>query len=175
MKKKYRKIEVSIEVDKLTNSIEDINTGKVYDTEFSHMRGINKGEIKKREWLFNWHEEIKYSNREIYKLTIKDNAKIIQGLISLSIDDKFVFIYLAESAKFNRGKDKIYRGVAGNMFAFACKRSMDLGFEGAVVFMAKTKLIEHYKYTLEAKLIGGQRMVIEGESAKKLINQYFKL
>ena len=49
-----------------------------------------------------------------------------------------------------------------------------MGFDGFVVFIAKTKLIEHYKKTLGAKLISSQRMIIENEDAKKLIYQYFK-
>jgi hypothetical protein len=173
-KKRNIKREVSIEIDKLTNSIENVFTGKVYDTEFHRLTGADKKQIKKKDWLFDWHDEIGITDRYVYKLTIKNNADIIQGLISFSIDDKFVFIYLAESARINQGKNKMYDGVAGNMFAFVCKRSKDVGFEGYVVFMAKTKLIEHYKNTLGAKLIGGQRMVIEGEGARKLITQYFK-
>ena len=174
MKKKRIVKEVSIEVDKLTNSIENIATGRVYDTEFHQLTEADKKQVKKKDWIFDWHDEIGIPDRYVYKLTIKGNADIIQGLISFSIEDKFVFIYLAESAGFNQGKDKMYDGVAGNMFAFACKRSKDMGFEGYVGFVAKTKLIQHYKKTLGAKLISGQRMVIEGEDTKKLINQYFK-
>lgn len=79
-----------------------------------------------------------------------------------------------ENAKFNIGKGKIFVGVAGNMFAFACKKSREAGFEGYVAFMAKTNLIGHYAKTLGAKLITSQRMGIDGESANKLIKQYFK-
>jgi len=48
------------------------------------------------------------------------------------------------------------------------------GFEGFVAFDAKTKLIEHYKNVLNAKLIGSQRMIIETAAASVLIGKYFK-
>lgn len=174
MGRKQASKEVSIEVDKLTNSIESRYSGDIFDTEFYRLLKGDKKEIKNKDWLFDWHKEIDYADREIYKLTIKGNANVIQGLISLSIGTDHILIHIVESAKFNTGKDKAFIGVAGNMFAFACKKSREMGYEGFVVFIAKTKLIEHYKETLGAKLISSQRMIIEDEQANKLINQYFK-
>ena len=80
-----------------------------------------------------------------------------------------------ESAPFNLGRNKLYEGVAGgNLVAFACKTSYQHGFEGYISFTAKTKLIEHYKKTLNAILFGGQLMIINSHAADILINKYFK-
>ena len=87
-------------------------------------------------------------DRETYKLVINDNPKIIQGLISLSDIGDHIYMHLIESAKFNKGKQKIYTGVPGNLVAFACKRSFDLGYDGFLAFDAKTVLIKHYQETL---------------------------
>jgi len=51
---------------------------------------------------------------------------------------------LLKSAPFNRGTEKLYEGVAGNLVAYACKVSFQYGFDGYVSFTAKTKLIDHY-------------------------------
>jgi hypothetical protein len=67
----------------------------------------------------------------------------------------------------------MYYGVAGNLVAFACKRSFELGFDGFVAFTAKTTLIEHYVKTLGAVSIGGQRMAIGEKQALGLIKRYF--
>ena len=107
-------------------------------------------------------------------MTTVENKNIIQGLISLKKRDNYVFVNLVENAKFNRGKEKIYLGVGGNLFAFACKVSRDIGFEGFVGFDAKTALMEHYSKTLGAERALGQRMFITNENADILINQYFK-
>ncbi|MFZ4799942.1 MAG: hypothetical protein ACOYMA_20800 [Bacteroidia bacterium] len=81
---------------------------------------------------------------------------------------------LLESAPFNIGKDKLYEGVAGNLVAYACKLSFQYGFEGFVAFTSKTQLISHYEETLGAFHIGGHRMIITTDSAKILVEKYFK-
>ena len=82
---------------------------------------------------------------------------------------------LLESAPFNQGKSKLYEGVAGNLVAYACKISFQHGFDGYVVFTAKTKLIDHYIKTLGAYSIGSQRMVISTRASKFLVEKYFKI
>lgn len=166
-----RKTGIEIEVDRLTNSIVNVISGDVLETEFHK---LGKNEIKKTDWLFKWNEELANKSVHVYKMTIKDNPTVVQGLISYSIDNKFIFVNMVENAKFNRGVEKVYEGVGGNLFAFACKRSLELGFEGFVSFNAKTSLIDYYKKTLGAEVMFGQRMAITDISAKKLINQYFK-
>ena len=107
-------------------------------------------------------------------MTTVENKNIIQGLVSLKTKENYVFVNLVENAKFNRGKDKIYLGVGGNLFAFACKTSKELGFEGYVAFDSKTALVLHYHTSLGAERALGQRMYISDENASILINQYFK-
>ena len=81
---------------------------------------------------------------------------------------------LLESSPFNIGKNKLYEGVAGNLVAFACKVSFQKGYEGFVVFISKTNLIKHYEESLGAFHFKNQRMIIETEVSKKLVQKYFK-
>lgn len=81
---------------------------------------------------------------------------------------------LLENAPFNIGQNKLYEGVAGNLVAYACKLSFQYGFEGFVAFTAKTKLVKHYEESLGAYHFGGRRMIIPTESAKLLVEKYFK-
>ena len=62
----------------------------------------------------------------------------------------------------------------GNLVAFACKISFQRGHEGNVSFLSKSKLIEHYEKTLGAIHFGGRLMIIETQTALKLINKYFQ-
>ncbi len=103
-----------------------------------------------------------------------NNHKIIQGLISITDKGDHIFMDLIESAKFNKGKGKLYKGVAGNLVAFACKTSFEKGYEGVVSFIAKTQLIDHYTETLGAKLFSGNRMFIDTKESKILTTKYFK-
>ena len=80
---------------------------------------------------------------------------------------------LIESSKFNRGTDKLYLGVPGNLVAFACKLSVDNGYAGYVSFESKTKLKEHYQKSLGAHVLFGNVMAIDTKAAHQLVNQYF--
>lgn len=82
-------------------------------------------------------------------------------------------MHLLESAPFNKGKDKVYSGVPGNLVAFACKLSFQRGHEGNVAFISKTQLINHYNQSLGAIHFGGRLMIITPEAARNLINKYY--
>lgn len=173
MRKKVQHI--SIEVDKLTNSIENVFSGDSFDTELilisnEDLRTVNKG----NGWQFDWKYEFDQADRLVYKLVIKGNPNVIQGLISFSDENDHLFMHLIESAPFNKGKNKIYVGVAGNLIAFLCKESWERKHEGFVAFLSKTRLVEHYEKTIGAVHIGNHKMVIFPKEALQLINKYFK-
>ena len=172
--KKKGTILVDIEIDKLTNSIENSVSGDVFDTDIFQLFSKDIKLIKSTDWQFNWQEQIKLNDRETYKLVIKDNPKIIQGLLSLSDQGDHIYMHLIESAKFNKGKTKIYSGVPGNLVAFACKVSFDKGYDGYLAFDAKTALVKHYQETLYATHFKGTKMMIETPAANRLVNRYFK-
>ncbi|MDH5603694.1 MAG: hypothetical protein OEY51_07135 [Cyclobacteriaceae bacterium] len=166
---------IDVEIDKLTNSIENVITGDRFQTEVSLVdRQDIKLTTKKKGWLFDWKSEFEKPDRDVYKLTIAGNSEIIQGLLSLTENEDHIYMHLIESAPFNLGKDKVYLGVPGNLVAFACRIAFHRGFDGYVSFTSKTALIEHYKKTLGAVNVRGQLMVINTETALKLIDKYFE-
>ncbi len=69
-------------VDKLTNSIENVVSGDIFDTDVFQLFANDTSQIKKEDWQFKWKEQLKNNDRETYKLVIKDNPNIIQGLLS---------------------------------------------------------------------------------------------
>ena len=77
---KDKKVGLDFEVDKLTNSIENIVTGDSFPTEVSVLEKSDLRSVSKsRKWLFDWREEYKNPIREVYKLTIVGNPRVIQG------------------------------------------------------------------------------------------------
>jgi len=172
--KKQKNIGLDFVIDKLTNSIENVNSGDSFPTEVSLLTKVELKSITKTNgWQFNWAKEIKVPERDVFKLTIVNNPNIIQGIVSLEVKTDHVYMHLIESAPFNIGKNKTYYGVPGNLVAYACKLSFQRGGEGYVSFIAKTQLIEHYITSLGAVHFGGHLMVINTETALKLINKYF--
>jgi hypothetical protein len=102
--------------------------------------------ITKKEWHFDWEKELKKG--KVYKLVIEGNPNIVQGLLSLIDQKDHTYVSLVENAPYNIGANKIYEGVAGNLFAFACKVAFEQGYEGYISFHAKTELVEHYMKSL---------------------------
>jgi hypothetical protein len=73
--KKQQELGLDFEIDKLTNSIENTQTGEVFDTEIVRLTNKNAKEIKKADWQFNWSEELKDTSKEVYKLTTVNNPQ----------------------------------------------------------------------------------------------------
>ena len=166
--------ELDFEIDRLTNSIQNVISGDSFDTAITLITKNDQKLLKKADWLFDWKKELSDPTKSIYKLTIAENINIIQGLISIEDRNDHVFMHLIESAKFNKGKEKVYFGVPGNLAAYACKVSFDKGYEGFLAFDAKSALIKHYQESLHATHFRGLRMFIETNAALRLISKYFK-
>lgn len=164
---------IAIIIDKLTRSIEDTRSGERVETNVYRLKMEDASQIKKTQWLFDWRWELIQPGREVFKLVTVADPGRIQGLVSLERREDHVFLHLVESAKINRGKNKKYYGVAGNLFAFACKMAYEYGFEGYVAFDSKTKLIQHYIETFGATRMYGQRLFFKPSVANSLVNRYF--
>jgi hypothetical protein len=52
--------------------------------------------------------------------------------------------------------------------------AFERGFEGILAFTAKTRLIEHYKKTLNAQVFKGNEMFIDTKYSLSLVQKYFK-
>ncbi len=166
---------LDFKIDKLTDSIINLETGEKYETVVSLVSEKDLASIKRLlGWNFNWKNEFRQADREIFKLCSVKNLELIQGLISLTLRQQHVYMYLLESAPFNIGRNKVYEGVPGNLVAFACKLSFEKGFEGYVAFESKTRLIKHYIKTLGAYRFNNQLMIIDTTAARILVNKYFK-
>ena len=158
-------------IDKLTNSVEEVATGRSYDTQITRAK-LRDVRSLTGDWRFDWKAELKA--HEVYRLTIPHFGPEIEGLISWMRRPGFVQVMLIENHPRNIGRQKKFAGVAGNLMASAAKLSIDLGNEGYIAFDAKTELFEHYQRTLGARRVGrSQRMVILPDVAKELIARYF--
>ncbi len=162
------------EIDELCNSIRNVISNDIFQTIVIRLvKSDLKYVTKKNGWLFNWRKELEYPERDVFKLTIYNNPNVAQGLISLEVKTDHVYMHLVESAPFNKGKEKIYSGVPGNLVAFACKLSFQRGHQGNVAFISKTQLINHYIETLGAVHIVGRLMIINTRAALKLVQSYY--
>lgn len=169
-----RSPKLGFRIDKLTRSIENVVTGDSFQTVVLPLTKEDlKSVTKKKGWLFDWRLEFGAVERNVFKLTTVENPGVIQGLVCLEVKADHVAMQLVESAPHNLGRNKVYDGVLGNLVAYVCKISFEHGFEGNVVFLAKTKLIRHYIVKLKAVHVGGHLMVLFPPAARYLVDQYF--
>ena len=169
-----RKRRLDFEIGKLTSSIENTLTGEVFETEIIRLRRSDQALIKKKDWQFDWFEELNNKKREVHGLVTRENPTILHGLVSFASNIDHIHMYLLENATPNRGNKKLYDGVALNLVAFVCKSAFERGFEGAVAFIEKSALMEHYEKKLGAKRFAGNKMFMDKREAYSLIKQYFK-
>ncbi len=160
---------------RLSNALTEIALGDVYDVAVLKVEKSDYSKIRKIQgWRFLWVDEVKNPEREVYKLVIIGTYQI-QGLISIKGSEGFYEMYVVETAPHNYGKNKKYGGVLHALVAFACKKSFEARFNGEVAFTSKSTLIEHYRQTIQARLIyPPNRMAIFSEDAYKLVSSYFK-
>jgi hypothetical protein len=164
---------IDIEIDKLTNSIENVITSDSFPTGVLPLtRNDIKTITKKNGWNFDWKSEFLKPDRDVYKLTITNNTEVVQGLISLAVTPDNVYMHLVENAPFNVGQNKVYAGVAGNLVALAFKLSFQNGTDGYFSFRAKTILIDHYVKKLGAIHFGGHILILDTKAALNLLNKY---
>jgi hypothetical protein len=167
-------MELDFEVDKITESIEDAETGEALETLVLPVTEADLRSVtKKAGWLFDWEFELAQPERQVYKLVTEKEPGVIHGLVSFLKQKDHVFMNLIESAPFNRGQNKKYLGVAFNLIAYVCKASKGFGFDGVVAFEPKTALIPYYEEVLGAVRISSNRMAVLEDRAEFLINKYF--
>lgn len=167
--------EVDILIDQFTPCLVHKESGEIYPT---IVTSATKADLKKigpkYGWNnFDWTAYYNSSNCRLMKLTI-DNDDQIQGLIAYEPKEGWIDIYLVESASWNV-QGKTFIGVGPHLFAIACKDSLELGFDGFVTFIAKTRLVNHYVQTLNAHVLNPRtrQMVLGTETAQQLVSTYF--
>lgn len=124
-----RMSEIDEQIDGLANSVVHQATGQVFSTtivSFGRLNSRQRSELT--HWRFDWLTESNRNRREVVTL-LAEGSSPVQGLMSLEPAEGFVLVHLLESAPHNVGQSKLFRGVAGNLFAFACARSFALKFD----------------------------------------------
>lgn len=137
------------------------------------IKPVEEGDYKtlsKSCFFFDWKVEQEY---EIYKLQILGTNEII-GLISLEkIPEEWrVHIRLLTVSKDNKGKEKQYDRIAGNLITYAAKIAVKEYAEYACVSLRpKSKIAQHYLDKYNMKLTG-MTLSIEVPEILDLINHY---
>ena len=134
-----------------------------------------------QNWQTSWNSTYAQTLPNKVALHRKDNDELL-GLMSYELDDRglAVEILYMESARHSNanlvhaeGGHKKYLGIAKAMFAYAVQISLNAGFDGVLVFKAKTSdLLDYYMKEYGARQVGSYdpfRLVIWEDAAERLI------
>ena len=134
-------------------------------------------------WQTNWKTST--VKRFPNKVALKTESGELLGLMSYICDEKFLaveVVYLENQPQSNAnllhitGESKRYNGIAKALFAYAVNQSLENGFDGVVLFKAKTDtLLEYYIREFGARQVGRYdpfRLVLWEDAAQKLIEEY---
>ncbi|MEA1877810.1 MAG: N-acetyltransferase [Bacteroidota bacterium] len=121
----------------------DTTTGESHQVEIEPVENGDYQSLTKRRYFFDWIEE---KDLEIYKLMIVGTSDIL-GLVSLErIPEEWrIHIRLLTVSKENKGRDKKYENIAGNLVTFVSKIAVKEYAEFACVSLKpKGVITQHY-------------------------------
>ena len=148
----------------------DTSTGEKYSVDILPVEIEEFKTLRKDRYFFNWKIE---KNQEVYKLLIKGSSDIL-GLISVErIPQEWrMHIRLLTVSKENKGREKKYDKITGNLIAFVAKIAIrEFGELACVSLRPKSQIAQHYidKYNMN---ITGMTLSLEVPEIIDLINLY---
>jgi hypothetical protein len=151
-------------------NIIEVSTGKTCTIEVLSVESTDYKLLTKARYFFDWNEE---KGQEIYKLVLEGQNDIL-GLVSIERYPKEwrIHIRLLTVSAENKGGQKVYEKIAGNLIAFVSKIAVtDFGEFACVSLRPKSAIAKHYitKYKMN---VTGMTLSLEVPEIIKLINEY---
>ncbi len=141
-------------------------------------------QTSQNKWQTNWNSKAVKAFPNKVALERSDTHELL-GLMSYSCDDSFLaveIVYLESHPESNSNllritqQPKAYIGIAKAFFAYAVRESLAHGYDGVLVFKAKTDtLLEYYIREFGARPVSRYdpfRLVLWEDAAQKLISEY---
>jgi hypothetical protein len=150
----------------------EVSTNKEYSVEIVPVESNDYKSLKKDRYFFDWKTEKK---EEVYKLRIIGSNEIL-GLVSIErIPQEWrLHIRLLSVSKENKGKEKQFDNITGNLIAHIAKIAVrEYGELAYVSLKPKIQIAKHYieKYNMN---VTGVTFSIDVPDIIDLINKYDK-
>lgn len=151
-------------------NIVEVLTGTLCPIEVLPVTNTDFTSISKARYFFDWKEEKK---EEVYKLVLKGQKDIL-GLVSIErIPSEWrIHIRLLTVSVENKGKEKQFDKITGNLIAYVAKIALaNFGQMACVSLRPKSSITKHYmtKYNMN---ITGMTLSLEVPEIVNLINEY---
>jgi hypothetical protein len=151
-------------------NIVEVLTGNICQIEVLPVTNTDFTSISKARYFFDWKEE---KMEEVYKLVLKGQKDIL-GLVSIErIPSEWrIHIRLLTVSVENKGKEKQFDKITGNLIAYVAKIALaDFGQMACVSLRPKSSIAKHYmtKYNMN---MTGMTLSLEVPEIVNLINKY---
>lgn len=151
-------------------NIVEVLTGNICPIEVLPVTNTDFTLISKARYFFDWKEEKK---EEVYKLVLKGQKDIL-GLVSIErIPSEWrIHIRLLTVSVENKGKEKEFDKITGNLIAYVAKIALaDFGQMACISLRPKSSIAKHYmtKYNMN---MTGMTLSLEVPEIVNLINKY---
>ncbi|NVK63535.1 MAG: N-acetyltransferase [Flavobacteriales bacterium] len=148
----------------------EVETGRKHEVVIGPVESKDFRKLTKKRYFFNWKEE---KDQELYKLRRVDDSEIL-GLVSFErIPSEWrIHIRLLTVSFENKGTEKQYEGVVGNLITYVAREALkDFGEMGCVSLIPKSKLAHHYmdKYGMRQT---GVTLSVELPEILELLTRY---
>lgn len=123
--------------------IVDTSNGKHHTVKIELLEDRDFAQLDEDRYFFDWKIE---QSQEVYKLTIESTSEIL-GLVSLQrIPDEWrIHIRLLTVSRENKGRNKKFDKIAGNLIVHAAKIAVQEYAEMACVSLRpKSQIAQHY-------------------------------
>lgn len=153
-------------------TITEVKSDKEYEIDISPVEHIDFKSITKKKYFFDWKLEKEF---EILKLIIKEQSEIL-GLVSYEVipEEWRIHIRLISVSVNNMGKDKVYKGVIGNLLTHLSKLAIkDFAELACVSLKPKGAIAQHYinEYGMN---VTGATLSLELDEILALIEKFDK-
>lgn len=150
--------------------VTEVSTGKTFQVEIIPVESGDYSRITKSRYFFNWKEEL---DHEVYKLQIIGSNDIL-GLVSIEVipEEWRVHIRLLTVSKENKGKEKRFENIIGDLLTFIGKMAIrEFAHLACVSLRPKTNIAQHYidKYDMNKT---GITLSLEVEQILNLVSKY---
>ncbi len=148
----------------------EVETGEIHKVVIEPVESKDFRKLTKKRYFFNWKEE---RDQELYKIRRVDDAEIL-GLVSferIPLEWRIHIRLLTVSIE-NKGKEKQYARIVGNLITFVAKEALkDYGEMSCVSLIPKSKLASHYMGTYGMRQTG-VTLSVELPEILELITRY---
>lgn len=148
----------------------EVETEEIHKVVIEPVESKDFRKLTKKCYFFNWKEE---RDQELYKIRRVDDAEIL-GLVSferIPLEWRIHIRLLTVSIE-NKGKEKQYARIVGNLITFVAKEALkDYGEMSCVSLIPKSKLAAHYMGTYGMRQTG-MTLSVELPEILELITRY---